>query len=744
MYKIININQNWMFKKEGEEFAKVTIPHTWNISDGYNGDKYYRGIGIYEKTTKIELKENQHAYLEFNAVNSVCEVYVNDTFIYRHHGGYSNFRVNVTEFANAEMKITVKADNSYIEEIFPLVADFTFFGGMYRNVNLIVCDNVHFALNDYGSQGVYVSQKEISQEKCIFEVKSLVNNFGSKPCEVKSVVRLLDAEGIEIAIKEKVAVVTASTQFKSLFEVNNLTLWDGVENPYLYDVEVKLYVDGVEVDERIIPTGFRFFDFDASKGFFLNGRPYRLNGVSRHQCRDGYGWAQLKEHHDEDMQIMLEMGANSIRLAHYQHDDYFYHLCDKYGMIIWAEIPYITKPSKTDETGENAISQMTELIRQNYNHSSIVMWGVQNEITVGGKLSNVESIVQDLHDLTKKEDSYRVTTQAQVGHHPDDDTMQHITDVLAYNKYFGWYYDKVEDFDGWLSGFKKINPSVSLGISEYVVEGILKYHTDDPKVKDYSEEYHALYHETVMPIFNSHENIWGTYVWNMFDFASAMRDEGGVQGMNNKGLVTFDRKIRKDAFYYYKALWSKDAVLHLTSKRYEKRHKDVMDIKIYTNQNDVEVYMNGDLVATQSPQNCTVVVKDVKLSALENEVIIKANGFEDKAVFTKVDGQFEDYVLDEADAGGIVDNCFGDLEVSEKKEMTFDESRYSIKDTIVKILENEAGEAVLRKYIGPLFDHAMFDMAKSMTLEAITNFAGDAISDVVISNINYELQQVEK
>ena len=326
-------------------------------------------------------------------------------------------------------------------------------------------------------------------------------------------------------------------------------LWNGRKNAYMYEAKVSMISFNDTVDEISIPIGVRYFEVDADKGFILNGEPLRLNGVSRHQDRKDMGWAITKKEHKEDMEFIKEIGATSIRLAHYQHDQYFYDLCDQEGMVIWAEIPFISVMSKTELEGINAKLQMTELIRQNFNHPSIMFWGIQNEIQIGGERPEVRKLVKELNELTKKEDPTRLTTMANVMFVPDEDEYNFMTDVVGYNKYYGWYEGKTEDFAGWLDGFHKTNPNVKLGISEYGAEGILQYHSNDPKVKDYSEEYHR-YSMKQFGKSLKRPFLWSTYVWNMFDFGANIRDEGGVKGRNNKGLITYDRKIKKDAFLY--------------------------------------------------------------------------------------------------------------------------------------------------------------------------------------------------
>lgn len=750
-----DISEGWDFTKsavdpqtsEMENAEIINIPHTWNAFDGQDGgNDYHRAECFYKKELVIESAfRDQELYLEFEAANSVAKVYVNGQLLTVHRGGYSTFRTNIKDVIEYDVKntILVSVDNSHVEEIYPLMADFTFGGGLYRKVSLVVVRDVHFDLMDHGSPAVFVSQKAISDELAVVGLDAKVINTTGVATKVKWTNVLKDAEGTVLKEVSQEAIVHEKATFTDEMTLDNPTLWQGVENPYLYTVESSIYVNDDLKDNRIIPTGLRYYTVDAQKGFFLNGKPWRLNGVSRHQCRQDMGWALTEKEQIEDMEIIKEMGANSIRLAHYQHNQYFYDLCDQYGMVIWAEIPYISMSSKTDPTGENAKSQMVELIRQNYNHSSICFWGVQNEITIAGQLNRTPDIVKALNDLTKIEDPYRVTTQAQVGHHPDEDDMNYITDTLAYNKYYGWYYNEVEDFDTWLTSFKALNPNTPLGVSEYGCEAILKYHTDDPKRSDYTEEYQTLYHEKVLQIFDRHEQIWGTYVWNMFDFACDMRDEGGVKGMNNKGLVTHDRKTRKDSFYWYQANWAKTPVLHITSKRYVDRVNDEITVKVYSNLETVTLFVNNTEIGTVTSDNHVFTFENVSIKDGQNDLKAISGEHTDESMVNKVAEPNETYVCTQK-TDHSVDNWFDDAGLDQDVQpLEYPEGFYSIKDSVGDIISNEAGDTVLRKYMKEMFEHAMFDMVKGMTLEMIAQMQS-GISEVLVYNINKELNEISK
>ncbi|MCD6482353.1 MAG: glycoside hydrolase family 2 protein [Candidatus Izimaplasma sp.] len=751
----ISLNGSWNFTKEQLtkdnfleiSWEKVTVPHTWNNIDGQNGgNNYHRGLCWYNKTIKIK-KHDGKIFLEFEGINSVSTVLLNSTLLGIHKGGYSTFRYDITNIAHeGDNFLIVGADNSHNEEVYPLMADFTFYGGIYRNTSIIYTNNVCFDLGHFGSTGVYVSQTNITKEKAEFKVDTYLKNYSSD-LEVTTKVILLDHDEKELLSQSKSFLLSKKAKISYELSLKDPHLWNGVKDPYLYTVNVELLVNNKVVDSRKITTGFRSFTVDDTF-VYLNGQKIKLNGVSRHQDRWGVGNALTNKMHDEDMEFIKEVGANSIRLAHYQQAQYFYDLCDKEGMIVWAEIPYISISSKTDKKGTNALSQMEELIKQNYNHSSIVMWGVQNEITIQGKRNNLEEIVQNLHDLAKELDPYRFTTQAQVAFLPSNDPLNDVTDLIASNQYFGWYMGEAEDFIPYLEEYRKNTPNRPLGLSEYGAEGIIKYHTDNPVCKDYTEEYHALWHEKVYTILSNTDFVWGTYVWNMFSFAADARDEGGVKGLNNKGLVTIDRKIRKDAFYYYKAKWNKTPMVHLCSKRFVERHNKDIELKAYSNLGEVKFYLNGTLVDTVLSDDVVFITK-VTLVDGENKVLVTSANENDETIFITVDEPNPEYSVPKADQGkGIFSfddagNWFDEI-TDEDKAIEINPDYFSIEDQIGDILDNKEGLELFQKYMQSFIDHPMFEMAKGFSIKMLTEFDKNAIPEGLVIILNKELQKIKK
>jgi len=760
------MNKEWKFTRQNEEQAIeksfhdadweiVDIPHTWNAIDGADGSDFYKGACWYRKTFQIDtLSEGNRVYIEFNGANSITDVYVNGTYIGQHKGGYSTFRFDITNVAafGRDNVLSVKVDNTVVDDVYPQKADFTFYGGIYRDVNMIITDHVHFDLLDYGSKGVYISQEEVSQDRASLLIRARLVNDYVEDKKVRLWADILDAEGRNVTYMAKEVFLSAGENrtVELSVAIEEPILWNGRKNPYLYQTKVSLISFNDTIDELTIPFGVRFFHVDAEEGFFLNGEHIFLYGVSRHQDRKDMGWAITEKEQTEDMGLMKEIGANAIRLAHYQHNSFFYDLCDQEGMAVWAEIPFISVMSQGESEGINAKQQMIELIRQNYNHPSIFFWGIQNEIQIGGERPEVRRVVKELNEITKQEDPTRLSTMANVTFVNETDEYNYITDVLGVNKYFGWYGGKAEDFAVWIDEYHKTNPQVKLCISEYGAEGIVEYHSKDPKVRDYTEEYHALCHETIWKIFEQRPFLWASYVWNMFDFGANIRDEGGVKGRNNKGLVTYDRKIKKDAFYLYKAHWSDEKFVHITGKRYIERTEEKIQLKIYSNCSKVTLYVNGCETDSRISNEKVFLFDDVCLQDGMNTV--KAIGMQDTfactdiAGFQKVLSPNTSYEAPVEDVGSDVDNWFEMPDFSDVvvEELEITDDVYSTRCTYREILENEETKAIFRKYFGKMDEHPMFSMTLGMTIDTVTSMDKSKYNDKLIFMLNKDLTQIKK
>ena len=659
MRNIKNINENWVFVKEKEK-STVNLPHTWNGIDGQDGgNDYYRGKCTYIKEiAKVDMPQGEEIYLQLDGVNSSAFVYFNSKLVCTHHGGYSTFRVKLENIKdNNEIKI--EADNSPNDFVYPQQADFTFYGGIYRDVTLIGVEKNHFDLDYYGAPGIQITPI-VNGDKADVNVKTYITGGG----EVRVTVNGETKTGTEVD-----------------FIVDNPHLWNGVADPYLYNAVAELIVDGKVVDRVENRFGIRSFKVDPQKGFILNGKPYPLRGVSRHQDRPGIGNALLPEHHREDIELICEMGANTIRLAHYQHAQYFYDLCDEKGLVVWAEIPYIS--SHLEKGVENTKTQMTELIAQNYNHPCIVTWGLSNEITMSGASPAVVENHKMLNDLVHSMDKTRPTTEAVVTMCSMDNEYVHISDIVSYNHYFGWYGGNVNMYGPWFDKFHEKYPDKAIGISEYGCEA-LNWHATDIAQGDYTEEYQAYYHEELIKQIAVRPYLWATHVWNMFDFAADARAEGGENGMNHKGLVTFDRKYKKDSFYAYQAWLSDKPMLHICSKRYIDRVEDKVKIKVYSNQDEVELFANGESVGVQKKGEFPFFTFEVKNEG-ETVLTAKAGDLTDESKIRKVDSFNEDYRMKEE---GAVINWF---------EINTPVGYYSVNDTIGDIMGSFRGKLAMLK-----------------------------------------------
>ena len=586
MREITKIMKGWEFTGPDGTTTTVDLPHTWNARDGQDGgNDYWRGTCIYRThfaAPQFNTASHQ-VWIQFDGVNASAHVVLNGSPVCNHDGGYSTFRANITELLRDENELTVEVDNSKNDRVYPQKADFTFYGGIYRDVSLMVVSKNHFTLDYFGGPGIRITPTVQGADASV-QVTTWHDGEGEVSIE------LLDAAGNTVATGKGPDITLT---------IFNAHLWNGVKDPYLYSCKARLVVNGTVEDETTTRFGVRSFKVDPKKGFFLNGKSYPLHGVSRHQDRKGLGNAITREMHDEDMALIKEIGANTIRLAHYQHDQYFYDLCDEVGMVVWAEIPYISEHMPNGRA--NTISQMEELIEQNYNHASIVCWGVSNEITIATK--DKQDMLDNhrlLNDMIHQTDPTRFTTLACYAMCGPFNKVAHITDVVSWNLYLGWYVPGLFLNDLWIGFWHLCYPKRLLGYSEYGAEGMPNLHSDHPRRNDHTEEYQAVYHEYMLRCFRRHPWMWANHVWNMFDFAADARDQGGEPGMNHKGLVTFDRKTKKDSFYLYKAWWSSDRFVHICSKRFVDRCGKKTTIKVYSTDDTVTLMVNGKTVGKKT------------------------------------------------------------------------------------------------------------------------------------------------
>lgn len=635
--QVFNLNKNWNFRY-GYEVKKnattlINLPHTWNTKDALGGNiDYYRGLGIYTK--KIEVKqdwESKRLFIRFLGANLVANVFINGKHIGEHRGGYTAFAFEITSYVKFGQgnTITVKVNNAPQLDIMPLVGDFNFYGGLYRDVQLYVTESDCISLLDYGSKGVYLHQDTVSNDKAF--IRAVIKILGNSSVDIN--VKVLDDEGNKVFSKSyPVGNESSSTKEITVpIEINSPHLWNATIDPYIYTTQVQLIKDEEIIDEVTQPLGLRYFHIDPNKGVFLNGNHIQLRGVCRHQDRPELGNALAPFHHLEDIEIMKDMGANALRMSHYPHDPYMYQLSDIEGLMVWSEIPFVGPGGYADKGfvdserfKANGKNQLIEMIRQNLNHPSILFWGLFNELKENG--DNPVEYVKELHNLAKSEDPSRITTAA--SNMTGD--LNKTTDIIAWNKYFGWYGGETSGIGKWADKQHSKMPNTPIGISEYgagasIVHQSEKLKKTDPGSYWHPENWQTHFHEEHWVEIDKRPFLWGTFIWNLFDFGAAHRTEGEKPGKNDKGIVTFDRKDKKDAFYFYKANWNKnDPMIHIAERRLVNRTKAEQTIKVYSNQKKVILLVNGKIYNPSNSDEYSRFYFNVSLLPGENEIIAKS------------------------------------------------------------------------------------------------------------------------
>jgi len=732
MRTIIPFNDNWEFCKPGETAQAVTLPHTWNAVDGQDGgNDYWRGQAVYtKKFAKPEMKDGARCIVEFLGAAMTADVTINGKAAAHHEGGYSTFRVDLTDCLEDENVLCVALDNSANDKVYPQMADFTFYGGLYRDVNLIIVPAEHFEIIKDGTPGIKVTPDVRLSER---EAYVMVETWQTGGTEVW--VEIDTEHGREFR-----RVETGSGHSMVNIILKNVHLWDGVDDPYLYTVTAKLVRGNEVIDEISTRFGCRRFSIDPEKGFILNGRCYPLRGVSRHQDRKGIGNALSLKDHQEDMEIVKELGANTLRLAHYQQAQAFYDLCDENGIIVWAEIPYISKHMTNGK--KNALDQMRELITQSYNHPSIVCWGLSNEITASGSVT--EELLQDhrdLNDLCHRMDSTRPTVMAHAFMLEKESPLIPISDIASYNLYFGWYLGTLSQNDSFFDEYHKLYPDRVIGFSEYGADANAAFHSTNPEQGDYTEEYQCVYHEHILKMIDERPYLWATHVWNLFDFAADGRDEGGKKGENQKGLIEFDHKTKKDAFYLYKAAWSKTPFVHLCGKRYADRAEEKTQIKVYSNCSSVTLLADGKEIGTVEGER--VFTFEVPICG-EHRIEAISGELRDEMTIRKVAEPNPAYLFRKQ----AVINWFDTAD--------YDPTCYSIKDTMGELSKNPQTAAILGKMMARMTasrgdvakgtsDNAnLKKMMAGLTLESLIKQAGDAVPQEMIRSLNAAFQKIKK
>lgn len=725
---------NWRFARletpgaalpapDSAAWQAVQLPHVWNKANAAE-----TGCCVYTASFDAQPQAGRQYFLEFGAVAGVCRSVLNGQLLGEHRGGYSAFRFEVgSALKEGENILTVWADNTRYEDINPLTGDFDNYGGIYRSVRLIKTADTHFDLLYYGSCGI---ELEADAAGCLTLLPRVVGGEGA-------LARYTVLDGAQPAAQREAPALSGQAV---TLQVKHPRLWKGQADPHLYTLRAELLKNGEVCDSVELNFGFRSVAIQADEGFSLNGQHLRLNGVAKHQDRAGMGNAPTNAQLDEDMSIIRELGANAVRLSHYQHPQYFYDLCDKEGLVVWAEIPMLAMPEGNQGVFENAKSQLTELILQNKHHPSICFWGIQNEIAMMGESLEMYDKVEQLNTLVKQLDSTRLSTAANLYCVKNSSQLNFIPDCIGYNLYYGWYYGEMTDYAGFIRKFRADNPGVPLGFSEYGVDCNLACHSETPKRKDYSEEYQALFHETVYPQMTADPAVWGTFVWNLFDFGSAIRDEGGTKGQNCKGLVTWDRQTKKDAFYYYKALWSHEPFVHIGGRRFKKRSGETTTLKVYSNCPEVTLTVNGRAFGTRKGQGVFTFEK-VPLDADTLEIRAEALGCTDCITLEHVAAPEASYIYIDPNPEIDVKNWFT---MQQSQEELFPEGRFSIMDSIGEILDSPAAYALLEEALPSIAHDERSRKFRSMGLIRIINRMPQKPDEEFLKELNRKLSKIEK
>jgi beta-galactosidase len=640
----------------------VSIPHTWNNVDMQSGPNYYRGDAWYRKSWTPEANiKDKRVFLRFEGVGQVADLYVNNQWVGQHKGAFGAFCFEITHFLKADTVnvILVKANNEERKDIIPINNRlFGVYGGMYRPVALIITPKVNISTLDYASPGVYIRQDSVSAEAADITVTTKIENTEEHPVQRSIQTEVRDSTGRMVASGRQNVWLQdqGMNNIIQRLHIRQPHLWNGLKDPYLYAVRVSLRAsegkatgpdgsatgpeasasgpDGsatgsADLDAVVQPLGLRNFSIVQGKGFYLNGQPYRLYGVNRHQEWEGSGSALSNAQHKQDLDLIKEIGATSIRFAHYQQAEYIYSSCDSMGFVIWAEIPFVNAWS--GQEAENARQQLTELIRQNYNHPSIYVWGMHNEVYSKTADGYVPTVTRMLNDLAKTEDPGRWTVSTS-GYGELDRPSNRQADIQAMNRYYGWYEGHTQELEGWVSGLEQQYPEARVVLSEYGCEANIHQQTEmvadtgNPSGQFWPETYQTAFHETQWGIIEKHPYLLATYVWNMFDFCVPGAHGGGVAARNLKGLVTYDRKVRKDAFWWYKANWSSDPVLYIAGRRDSIREKSITTVKVFAHMDQVTLKVNGKplLAPHQGSTKADYVFEHVRLKKGKN--IIEATG----------------------------------------------------------------------------------------------------------------------
>ncbi len=757
MRMIQDLSKDWLFSKTCSEvpcewpvsgnWECVTLPHTWNAVDGQIGIPFDRGAYWYVTrfTKPQQPTAGGRVYIEVGAASLVGEVYVNGKFATRHVGGFSAFRADVTDLCHeGENVLAILCDNRASDKVYPQRADFTFYGGLYRYVHVISVAEGHFTLDDLGSLGVYI---DAVPEGDAAKVTVRAGIDGVKNPEQISV-EITDEDGEMVS--EAWAAADKNVTVK--LTIPEAKLWDGTEEAHLYHARLRLVSYNEVLDEVETDFGVRTFAVDKEKGFILNGREYPLHGVCRHQDRLYEGNALSQEETYEDACLIAEMGANCVRLAHYQQSQDMYDACDELGLAVWAEIPYFAT-SWDDDAHAAAVNEIKEMCAQNYNHPSIFFWGLSNEILISGNDNpKLLGCHEDLQKAVKSIDRNRLTVIAHEYAAGWDHPLHEISDVEAWNHYFGWYRGNFDDLGKWADEYHAKYPDRRVAISEYGCDALLTYHSENPVKMDYTEEYQAMMHEAALEVFSTRPWIWGTFVWNMFDFGSFFRKEGGTKGRNNKGLVTMDRKIKKDSFYVYKAWLGKEPFVHIDGRRFYERPGKTTTVTVHSNLNEVSLYVDGVLFGTKTGSH-SFTFENVPLSEAGSAVTARSGHAADTITLRSVENMPDAFTFPAFKRAQDATNWFQSVE-EVAGGLEAKEGYYSVHDTVGEILKNDAAKnavmnclvAITQRALG---DDILEDSDPNLTISEFVTASPVAFffkgkEDLTVRKIHGALVKIEK
>lgn len=739
MRKQILLNDNWYLLRDGREKA-VSLPHCFNENDGQGEGKMFRGELLYKKIIKLDENDlKNEIYLQLDGASNMSRLYINDEFVGSSNCGFSMKRYQIdSKLHLGENEIKIYVSNLSNQKIYPTMADFSFYGGLYRGVSLIMTSGPHFDLLD-GSRDGFDANTYLSDNKGVVEINARIKMQDES--NLTLLATIMDKDGKEITKKK----LKASYNNSLSLDVLAPHLWSGIEDPYLYRLKLSLYGDEL-FDEKEIKIGFRSLSYDEN-GLYLNGKPYMLRGVGKHQDYAKKGNAISISDIENDLDIILRMGVNSIRATHYQHADDFYSLCDEKGILVWAEIPVISAINQSEEANLNAKEQLTYLISQVRNHTCVYCYGVQNEVCMVTKNEYSFKLVRELASLAKELDPSRFTAQANEYTTENDCIINSYTDIIGYNLYYGWYYGNMEELGPRLDAIHEANPSKLLILTEYGVDTNPQIHSSMPKRNDYSEEYQLLYSKNALDTIKSRPWLGGSYAWVMFDFGSSMRDEGGKMGQNQKGLVTIDRKIFKDAYYLYQACWSKGKFIHIAGKRYINRAEELTNIYILSNLKNIVLNLNG--LSYKAFSDAGIATFRVPLRVGENKITAYAfenPEFKDTILINRVLKADKSYVIEKKEERSTAVNWFENVDVENIVGMNkpLRPEGYTIDDRICDIFSSKKAKEIFMKYFAFLTESSRFDETSPLTLKKILDFAHVSIPDNVKNKINHEFNMVDK